>query len=275
MTKLYAISDLHLEHEANREVLGQIEPHPDDWLILAGDVGERLSHLQFAFTALAAKFAKLIWVPGNHELWTLPSGDGGLRGVARYEKLVALSRSHGVLTPEDPYPVASFCGETVRIAPLFLLYDYSFRPPSVALPDAVNWAAETDVVCTDELLLHSDPYPGKVQWCHDRCRMTERRLSHHWDHLPTILINHFPLRESLVNLPSLPRFSLWCGTRLTENWHKRFNVRTAVFGHLHMRSSSRVDGTRFEEVSFGYPSQWNGRRTIQECLRQILPEPAE
>lgn len=275
MTKLYAISDLHLGHEANREALREIEAHPGDWLILAGDVGERLSHLQFAFSTLTAKFAKLIWVPGNHELWTLPSGDGGLRGVARYEQLVALSRSYGVLTPEDPYPVFSFGGETVRIVPLFLLYDYSFRPPQVRLEDAVTWAAETDVVCTDELLLHSSPYPGRVQWCHDRCRMTERRLSHHWDRLPTVLINHFPLRESLVNLPSMPRFSLWCGTRLTENWHKRFDARVVVFGHLHMRSSSDLDGVRFEEVSFGYPEQWKGKRTIQQCLRQILPAPAE
>jgi hypothetical protein len=27
----------------------------------------------------------------------------------------------------------------------------------------------------------------------------------------------------------------------------------------------------FEEVSFGYPRNWLGRRTLEESLRQILP----
>jgi 3',5'-cyclic AMP phosphodiesterase CpdA len=269
--KLYAISDLHLGHKANREALYQIEACPDDWLILAGDVGERLEHLRLAFSTLITKFAKIIWVPGNHELWTIRAGEDCMRGVTRYQQLVALSQSYGVLTPEDPYPVASFEGETVRIAPLFLLYDYSFRPPDVTFEYAVDWALEADVFCTDEHLLHSDPYPGKAEWCHHRCSMTERRLSRNGLRIPTVLINHFPLRECLVDLPAIPRFSLWCGTRLTEDWHKRFNARAVVFGHLHRRSSIDSDGVRFEEVSLGYPNQWTGRLTAQSCLRQILP----
>ena len=47
---------------------------------------------------------QLVWVPGNHELWTVPRATGR-RGVARYEELVALCRRRGVLTPEDPFPV--------------------------------------------------------------------------------------------------------------------------------------------------------------------------
>ena len=39
--KLYAISDLHLGYEINREALKALPPHPDDWLIVAGDVGEK------------------------------------------------------------------------------------------------------------------------------------------------------------------------------------------------------------------------------------------
>jgi predicted phosphodiesterase len=272
MTKLYAISDLHLGHEINRRALLQIKPCPEDWLILAGDVGETLSHVRFAFSILVERFAKVVWVPGNHELWTLPSGAERLRGLRKYEQLVALSGSYGVLTPEDPYPVVRFSEETVRIVPLFLLYDYSFRPPDVPLERAVEWAAETDVLCADEILLHAEPYAGRAQWCHERCRETEKRLGLYHDGIPTVLINHFPLRESLVTLPSIPRFSLWCGTRITDDWHKRFNARVVVFGHLHMRSSTHCDGVRFEEVSLGYPSQWVDRLTIQDCLRQILPE---
>jgi 3',5'-cyclic AMP phosphodiesterase CpdA len=43
-----------------------------------------------------ARFAKVIWTPGNHELWT-PKGDPvQLRGEQRYQYLVELCRNLGV-----------------------------------------------------------------------------------------------------------------------------------------------------------------------------------
>ena len=39
--RLFAVSDLHLGHAANREAIEAIRPRPNDWLILAGDVAER------------------------------------------------------------------------------------------------------------------------------------------------------------------------------------------------------------------------------------------
>jgi hypothetical protein len=91
------------------------------------------------------------------------------------------------------------------------------------------------------------------------------------NNVPTVLINHFPLREDLVRLPTIPRFSLWCGTRRTEDWHKRFNAVVVVSGHLHVRLTSYRDGVRFEEVSLGYPRQWINATTLEDCIREILP----
>ena len=71
--KLYAISDLHLGHEINRQALAAIPSYPEDWLILAGDMGETTAHLRYALSILSRRFAQLLWVPGNHDLWTLPS----------------------------------------------------------------------------------------------------------------------------------------------------------------------------------------------------------
>ena len=269
--KLLAISDLHLGYEANRNALVEIESRPGDWLILAGDVGETAAHLEMAFEILKPRFAKLIWVPGNHELWTLPSGKSSARGKFKYEELVRLCRSYGVVTPEDPYPVIEINRRQVRIAPLFLLYDYSFRPRDVSVERALEWAGEAGVVCSDEMLLHPDPYTGIVEWCRARCEWTERRLQSFRNDLPTVLINHFPLREDLATLPRIPRFSLWCGTRRTEDWHLKFNAIVVVSGHLHIRSTSYRDGVRFEEVSLGYPSQWTGSMTLDRCVREILP----
>ncbi|CAN7769184.1 metallophosphoesterase [Rhizobium leguminosarum] len=268
--KIYAISDLHIGYQDNQRALAEITARPNDWLILAGDVGETHAHLKYAFEVLQPKFRQLVWVPGNHELWTMPSDSDTARGEFKYNQLINLCRSFQVLTPEDPYPVVLLGGSKVRIAPLFLLYDYSFRPECVPMERAVDWASEGGGFCSDEFLLHSDPYPGKAAWCTARCEITEQRLESCNDGVPAVLINHFPLLEDLIHLPRMPRFSLWCGTRRTRDWHIRFNACVVVSGHLHMRSTKHYDGVRFEEVSLGYPRQWKGRTTPDLSVREIL-----
>lgn len=42
-------------------------------------------------------------------------------------------------------------------------------------------------------------------------------------------------------------------------------------GHLHIRSTRRIDGVRFEEVSLGYPRQRAPHRELEHYLREILP----
>ena len=174
MPKLYAISDIHLGFARNREALESLRPRTmDDWLILAGDVGETRDHLARAFVKATSLFARVIWVPGNHELWTVGAED--LRGEAKYRALVELCREFGVLTPEDPYPLWTGEGGPCLIAPLFLLYDYSFRPPGIPPEKALAWAREAGIVCADEARLHPDPYPSREDWCTARCDTADDR----------------------------------------------------------------------------------------------------
>lgn len=270
---LYAISDLHLGYEINRQALAELPPHPGDWLILAGDMGDTPPQLQWALESLAPKFERLIWVPGNHELWTLPLKIPQPRGVELYETLVDICRRYDVLTPEDPFAVLKGAGPDCVIAPLFLLYDYTFRPDHVPPEGAVEWAMESDVLCADESYLLPDPYPTREAWCHARCDAAERRLAEIPPQYAKVLVNHFPLRYDLVWLPRVPRFSIWCGTRRTENWHRKYRATVVVSGHLHVRSTQYRDGVRFEEVSLGYPKQWRPKRGIEAYLREILPGP--
>ncbi|MBT3218746.1 MAG: metallophosphoesterase [Proteobacteria bacterium] len=265
--KLYAISDLHLHYQVNRDALRALPPHVDDWLILAGDIGETPEHLQFAFEVLRSRWSKLIWVPGNHELWS--RGADAPRGGDRYGRLVELCRDYGVLTPEDPYPAWPGPGHPI-IAPLFLLYDYSFCPDGHTPQMAVEWAAKARISAVDERLLHPDPYPDRSSWCRARVAETSLRLSEIPDERHTILVNHFPLRRDLVRLLLIPRFSPWCGTTMTEDWHLRFRADVVVTGHLHVRATDYRDGVRFEEVSLGYPRQWDQRRDLESYLRLIL-----
>lgn len=266
---LWAISDLHVGYDENRRAVERIEARPDDWLIIAGDTGETPSHLDFVLKTLRPRFAKIIWTVGNHDLWTPPALPDERRGVAHYERLVRLCRTYDVLTPEDPYPVWPGPGPRTAIVPVFLLYDYTFRPDHVPVADAVAWAAETGVRCADEDLLAPSPYPSRQAWCEARLRLTESRLVAMPQDTRIILVTHWPLRFEHAVPPRVPRFSIWCGTRATADWHQRFAIDTVVYGHLHLRSSRRFDGVAFEEVSLGYPKQWDPSRPIEQYLRKL------
>lgn len=268
--QLWATSDLHVGYEENRRAVQALPAYPDDWLIIAGDTGETPAHLDFVLRTLRPRFAQLVWSPGNHDLWTPQNWPPERRGVSHYQRLVALCQQYGVLTPEDPYARWPGDGPSRAIVPAFTLFDYSFRPASVPREAAVAWAAESGVRSADEDLLAPDPFDRCDDWCAERVAATEQRLAALPADVKLIVADHFPLRRELAVLPRIPRFSIWCGTTKTENWHRRFNIEAVVYGHLHLRSSKVIDGVRFEEVSLGYPKQWNQSRGAAHYLRQII-----
>ena len=268
--KLYAISDLHLNYKENRTGLAELPAHSDDWLILAGDIGELDSHYYYAFSVLTALFDKIFWVPGNHDLWSSPSEKNGLEGEAKYRHLVALCREYGVITPEDPYvewPGIDNC----FIVPMFLLYDYSFRPENISKDDALQWARSSGILCKDEYYLRTTPYTSISDWCNVRYDYTLSCLKKLPKEASLVLVNHFPLNDSpLERLVNIPRFSIWCGTKRTQDWHTRFNIKRVVYGHLHIRATDQQDGIIFDEVSLGYPRHWTQSKGIEHYLREIL-----
>jgi 3',5'-cyclic AMP phosphodiesterase CpdA len=285
----------------------------NDWLICAGDVCDGWTEERFTDTLqlLRHRFAKVIWTAGNHELYTLAGAKNddpkALRGVAKYDRLVQLARNVGVVTPEDPYEkwpgprsknTPSFSGKItndnadvrmsdetlpdLHIAPVFTLYDYSYRPKSVLRENCIAWAQETKVMCTDEFTLHPDPYPTRDDWCHARVAQTEERLNKLMENVDengnaphTILASHFSLRYDMVYSPYLPRFSMWCGTKLTEDWHTKYNAEAVVFGHTHVRNTTVYQNCTFVECSLGYPNQYNTSHKITDYISQVVPAKVE
>jgi len=306
MGKLYAIADLHISHKLNHQALQLLPPHPNDTLILAGDIGEKLEHLHTTFALTTRLFKQVFWVPGNHELYTLPQANDvahddnalsptslasaqvpepeNLRGELKYLECVKVANEYGVITPEDEFVTWNNGGEgpnaiKALICPMFLLYDYSFRPSNVTREEALDWAMEENIMATDEALLHPDPFETRDAWCDALVSKMEAKLESTMkqkdEGTKVVLINHWPLREDLVTIPRIPRFSLWCGTKRTDDWHRRFGAHVVVSGHLHVRRTDWRDGVRFEEVSLGYPKQWEGARErgkgVNEMMREILP----
>lgn len=208
-----------------------------------------------------------------------------LKGEAKYMACVRAAKAHGVITPEDDYVPWTYTAndgsrERALVCPIFTLYDYSFRPAHVTREKALEWAMEEGIRATDENLLHPDPYASRDEWCHRLVQQSEAKLEQAAaTGLPLVIINHWPLREDTVYIPRVPRFSLWCGTKKTEDWHTRFGAKVVVTGHLHVRRTDWIDGVRFEEVSLGYPKQWqvakDAGNDVNSMLREILPGPAD
>ena len=274
MPNLYATSDLHITHRGNEEMLDGVRPgSADDWLLVVGDVGERVPAVADTLAVLRERFARVVWVPGNHELWTTPRDPVQLHGQWRYEELVRRCRDIGVDTPEDEFPVWEHGEYPLTIAPLFLLYDYSWRTPAAAdaaLTDALGQAREAGVVCTDEFMLHPDPHRSRYDWCRRRLRITSERL----DAIPagrrTVLMSHWPLHRHATEPLYYPEFAMWCGTAATADWHLRYRADICVYGHLHIPRTTHRDGVRFEEVSLGYPREWRRRSTGPVPIRKLL-----
>jgi hypothetical protein len=155
--------------------------------------------------------------------------------------------------------------------PLFVLYDYTFRPEGTSTKEeALAKAYAAGVVCTDETLLHPDPYATRDDWCRSRIEETERRLAGRDPSLPTVLVNHFPLTREPTRVLRYPEFAQWCGTERTADWHREYDAAAVVYGHLHIPRTLWQDGVRFEEVSVGYPREWR-RRGGPLGLRPVFP----
>ncbi|MFJ3695045.1 metallophosphoesterase family protein [Streptomyces sp. NPDC090052] len=274
--KLLAISDLHVRYEDNEEIVQGIRPDSDDdWLLVAGDVGETSTDIHRTLELLADRFSKVIWVPGNHELWTTPDDPLRLNGVRRYEHLVAMCRELGVVTPEDPFPVWEGADGPTAIAPLFVLYDYSFLPAgAVDKQSGLAIAERAGIVCSDEFMLHPDPYPSREAWCRARLESTEARLAALPADLPTVLVNHFPLVREPTFILTHPEFAMWCGTVATADWPTRFRASAVVYGHLHIPRLIHHDGVPHHEVSLGYPREWRRYGRAPGRLVEVLPAAA-
>jgi hypothetical protein len=174
----------------------------------------------------------------------------------------------------------------VTVAPLFTLYDYSFHAgsfhtriagagqaggpadPADGRPAALAAARKAGIKPVDEGRLHTDPYPSPAAWCQDLVTTAERRLAAVDG--PVVLVSHWPLVLDPVAALRHQEFAPWCGTTRTAGWHTRHQVVAAVHGHLHMPRTARYDGVRFEEVSVGYPREWQRRGTAPPGPRVIL-----
>jgi hypothetical protein len=69
--RIFAISDLHTDFEANRLLLEQLSAtkYVADALLVAGDIADDLKTIEDSLALLCSRFGQVFYTPGNHDLW--------------------------------------------------------------------------------------------------------------------------------------------------------------------------------------------------------------
>lgn len=119
--RVHAISDLHVDHDANLDFVRSLErPTGDGFqaLVVAGDVSADLGRTREALSALAAAYDRVFYVPGNHEAWvTKGDRDAGLAdSLAKLEAAEAAAAACGCAVAAET--LADDAGRAVTVAPL-------------------------------------------------------------------------------------------------------------------------------------------------------------
>ena len=238
--KVYALSDLHIEHAANGAWLRALpeQSHRGDVLLLAGDAADTLARLRLVFGELTRRFLKVIFVPGNHDLW-VTGEEEGTDSLAKFARVQALADECGV-------SMAPFHCGPLSIVPLLSWYDYSFGPPGAALK-----AAWSD--------FRACRWPGG---------MGPDQVARHFHalNLPSlrtvnthlISFSHFlPRADLLPQPPGATRALLLpvLGSDALERQLRQLRPQLHVFGHSHARLDATHDGIRYLNLALGTPGE--------------------
>lgn len=249
--RVFAISDIHLDFPANRQWLAELpDIYRKDILILAGDVSDSLATLEWCFKFLAQRFLKVLFTPGNHELWVMRD-DKQLDSFAKFEAVRALGERHGV-------SFSPFHRGPLSIVPLFSWYDFSFGEPVATLREM--W--------TD---FHACRWPAH----HDVGRITQTFLAMNEPALQTknryvISFSHFLPRADLLGrhsqvlLPVMGSVGLGAQVRrLLPSLH--------IYGHSHIAGESVRDGIRYLNHAMGYPREYGAAQPCLRCVFELDP----
>lgn len=240
MTRVFAISDIHLDFPANLKWLTglSMDDYQNDILILAGDVSDVPYLLNLCFETLAKRFKKVLFVPGNHDLWVvrLPEKMGS---IDKFHCIASLAEGFGIST--QPYHSGP-----LSIVPLLGWYDYSFGQPSAALREAwmdfhaCTWPEGFDAGQVTEFFTSQNEASLAVR------NQTVISFSHF---LPRIdlMPSYIPAQHQIL-FPVL-------GSSVLERQLRRLGPSIHVYGHSHVNQQLTLDGVLYINNAYGSPGE--------------------
>lgn len=127
--RVFGISDLHADYAENRQWIENLprDRYAADVLLVAGDISDDLALLQEVLATLRERFARVLFVVGNHDLW-VRRGD--------YDCSLAKKAAVYAVCAELEVDTECFTLHNVDFVPLESWYDFSFGEPDENLSRA-------------------------------------------------------------------------------------------------------------------------------------------
>ncbi len=249
--RVFAISDIHVDYEVNARWLADLSmsEYREDVLILAGDVSDDLNRIGWALRTLTARFRRVMYVPGNHELWVIRDAKP-CTSLDKFDRLRAVVEQSGASMQPEAL-------EGVLIVPLYGWYDYTFGPPSSELLE--RW-----------MDFHACRWPARFQMrdvaAHFQALNPAPPLVHEG---MLISFSHFMPRIDLMPpyIPSEKRmlYPVLGSSRLEEQL-RALKSRIHVYGHSHVNREVAMDGVVYINNAFGYPDETRISAKELQCI---------
>lgn len=301
MAKIYAISDLHVDHPDNLKWVRNwpSNVYKQDALILAGDVTDNLQTLENCLRSLKNKFAEVAFVPGNHELWIRPK-EGIRDSVAKFRKIISLCDRLGVHT--KPFRFSVTYEESVWIIPLHSWYstpeDDFMDTLYMTHPAVKEDLRKCEAMWMDNHMCKWSSALGGLTKSRFFAAMNDKHVNRHYD-APVITFSHMVPRRDLIKggpedmahvncerhrngLGDAPKFSgmmpgfnftRYAGSAIIDHQARKVGSQIHVYGHQHRNRDRVIDGIQYishclgnvKEQKEGYcwgMREWNGPKQI-------------
>lgn len=237
--KVFALSDIHVDYSVNRKWMLSLSAwdYREDVLILAGDVTDNLPLLEQSLSSLCAKFRKVLFVPGNHDLWILRDRLG--TSFDKFQKVIEVAENCGASTR-----VADF--GRLSVVPLFGWYDLSFGQPSQELENewadfrACRWPDGCSLADIGEYFSNRN---------RDRLRISNEIVISFSHFLP-----HIELMPSYVPQAQRRLYPV-LGSAALGAEVAALNPTIHVYGHSHLNLQVEYGGIKYVNNAFGYPAE--------------------
>ena len=237
--RILAISDLHTDFRENMLLLEQLSDvtHQRDILLAAGDISDSPNTLKSTLALLRAKFRKVFYVPGNHELWVRKESH---TSVEKFFSVLALCETLDIQTRPEKV-------DAVWIVPLFSWYEPQFAAGDGEEDDALGGWAD----------FYFCKWPvGMKQVCTFFLKLNESRLRSYDG--PVISFSHFLPRRDLLpaaerlKFKGLPKVA---GCAALDEQIRSLKSCVHVFGHSHISCDRIIDGIRYVQNPLRYPRE--------------------
>ncbi len=279
--RIFALSDIHADYRRNYEHIKKIpaDGYNDSALIVAGDISHNTGLLRSALEILKVRFAVVVFVPGNHDLWLRDDFPDSLE---KFNGIRAMCSEIDVAT--HPVRIASDSGPAAWIVPLFAWYALPEHSPSSLFVckhgeddslriwsdmKAVRWPACVDDRTPEEYFLGlNEPflkrtYDGTVISC-----------SHVLPRAELMFPTERELRAWAGRLKDpQPRFnfSRVAGSSTIDRQIRELGSAVHVYGHQHRNRCRTLEGIHYISHCLGYPRERQQGRIIGDaCTPRLI-----